>query len=365
MAEILGPALNLRLYESHHGFDTSSLIVDLGFFIREHGPSLVGSLLPQIPRELLTRLQYAPDAFSYHLLGESLVAAEDLKRGRLVDVRTRIDRQESRRGAGVYHVMGRISETLADDRNVSDGQMLAWISPKEGFSRHGYLNVGRVIRDNEGRRTLAGYHYMSNFDQSTLLQIVSNLDGEEIPPDTDPRLISRMLFSVGSIDAVAVCERLPTAKSIDNMPIRLLWGSDSRSIWRIIRQVISGGERQISRVISQARERVDKMQVSMAVAVLGMIETVLETINNEAGPVKVDLGKGFSRRIDEQNLLAAFASAVAGCVGFLGFNSPVSSVVTPAAFVGEKDLVHCPNCNQTVHCAVGDRCPGCRHIRPC
>lgn len=368
MNEILGPAFNLRLYETSTGFDESGLMADLGYFVREHGPDLARQLLPGIPRELLTCLQYAPDEFSYRLVGDRLVAAEDMKQGRLVDIRSRINRQEPERGAGVHNVMSRIAAALADEKTVADGQMLAWLSPKEGFSQHAYLNVAAVTRDDLGRRTLIGRHYMSDFTQADLLQIVANLGGEKIPPNTSPRLVSRMLFSILSQDVIDTCEQIPAASGIGGMPIRRLWGKDSKSIWQIIRQVVAGSERQIARVIHQAQERVDRMKDTMAAAALGLIVNVLQLMDYRDQTEAARGGAEWVRQglgVDKPALMAAFATAVAGCVGFGGVAS-TEQVISPVRPLGqESDMVHCPNCNQKVHCAIGERCPGCRQVRPC
>lgn len=358
MAEILGPALNLRFYETTRGFDVPGLLVDLKYFIREHGSSVVKAVLPSFPHEALTRLQYAPDSFSYHLVDGKLVAGEDLKNNHLVDAQTRVDNNEPRRGTAAYHILGRLRSAL-EDENVKEGHTVGWLSPKEGFGPHAYLNVGVVDKDDIGRRCLRVSGYMSDFSQSELLRIVQDLSGVAIPFSTDPKLVARILFSCNSADVPASClKTLGDNCSIEGIPISRLWEEESTHVWSAIRRVVKGGERKILDVIASAEEKIARMQTGLAHIVFGFIGTVLGEID---GRQLID----FHRPINERSLMAAFATAIAGCIGFGLMDFPGQLVSAQAAFGGESNRVHCPNCNKTVSCAVGEPCPGCRQVRPC
>lgn len=62
-----------------------------------------------------------------------------------------------------------------------------------------------------------------------------------------------------------------------------------------------------------------------------------------------------------------------GIIELFGLGTTVDSSVSfvNGAIIGSGELVTCPVCSQregraiTVHCAVGEPCPGCRQIRPC
>lgn len=62
-----------------------------------------------------------------------------------------------------------------------------------------------------------------------------------------------------------------------------------------------------------------------------------------------------------------------GIIELFGLGGTIDSGVSfvNGVIVGSGELVACPVCSQRdgrtvkVHCAVGDRCPGCRQIRPC
>ena len=359
MAEILGPGLNIRLYESPAGFDIPGLIADLPFFIREHGPSIVCRLFPEISRDLLVRLQYAPDNFDYILVDGKLVAAEDLKIGKLADAQTRVDPREPERGASAHAVLGRIREHLADEQTSPDGTILLWVSPKEDFSPHAYFNVGVIGRDKFSRRRLSVTAYMNDFSQPQLLSLVKDMSGAKIDPNAHPRLVSRMLFSGQTADFVQTCCRVlgPNA-ALDGIPISTLYGPKSLAVWEKIRLSVKDGQQKLTQLVENAQGRFEQMQSGMAQLVFGFIESTLSAFE-----IKNIIPSNTS--FETHRLLQAFAETVAGCVGFLGLDSSVSNFATPSVIIGESNSVHCPNCNRTVHCAIGEPCPGCRQIRPC
>lgn len=359
MAEILGPALNLHLYEKRGSFDIGSLVADLGYFVREHGPTLAAHLLPDIPRHLLVQLRYTPDHFSYHLVTGKIVASEDMKNGNLVDAQERIDPSEPLRGAGAHHVLGRLRSFLADDVNHPDGEMVCWMSPKEGFSEHAYLTVGTIDHDEEGRRTCHVTAYMSDFSQRELLGIAQELTGVSIFPSTDPKLISRMILSARSPDVVqAIYRVLGPDASIEGVPIARLYGEESRIVWEKIREVVGNGQERITTIIRDAKERVDAMAGTMAQAVFGLIEETIEKLGGQINRMRNVTA------IETRRLLDAFALAVAGCVG-VGFVGNGGLPISPVRIGKESDYVHCPNCDRKVYCPIGERCSGCRQVRPC
>ena len=361
--EILGPALNLRLYESPKGFDISSLLADLGYFVREQGPEVVKQLLPQFPRELLTRLQYAPDNFFYHLIGGRLIAGEDLNNGNFIDARLRIDRNEQERGAGAFLVLEKVIGILADENKFQDGEMVLWVSPKERFSRHAYMNIGTIGRDDSNRRTLSVSSYMSDFSLPELKDLIANLIGLNVPSEINPRILSGMVFQASHKDLIAACKTVFGFRTIEGVPIEKLYGSDSEGIWRAIRQVVKDGGKKIAEVVRLAEGEVEKMQIGMAQTVFGFIESVLELIGKEKVP---RIAKEGLELISKENFLAAFMTAAIGCIGGLmpaGFGGLILPDVP--AFGLENNRVHCPNCNKIVSCAIGESCPGCRQIRPC
>lgn len=355
MEKILGPALDLHLYEKRGSFDTKTLFADLTYFIREHGPTLAAQFLPDIPRGLLVQLRYAPDHFSYHLVDGRLVASEDLKNNNLVDAQSRIDPSEPLRGAGAHHVLGRLRDWLSDEEFHPDGEMVLWMSPKEGFSEHAYLTVGALERDEEGRRACHVTAYMNDFSQRELLLIVCDLAGISIPLITDPKLVSRMLLTVSSTDVIhAVHRALGPDVSIEGVPIARLYGEESRAVWEKIQDVVGNGHERITAIIRDAKEQVDAMAETMAQAVFGLIEETIEKLGGRIGRIKQSV------EVETRKLLDTFAMAVAGCVG-VGFLGPIS----PVRIGQESDYVHCPNCNREVRCPIGEQCPGCRQVRPC
>lgn len=364
MAEILGPALNLRLYESPQGFDASGLISDLGYFIREHGPSVVGSLLPQIPHELLTRLQYAPDRFDYVLIDGKLIAGEDLKIGRLADAQSRVDSREPERGAGAFAILGRIRESLADATACPDGSILLWISPKENFSPHAYFNIGVVGRDDQNRRRLSVTAYMNDFSQPRLLNLVEAMSGAKIDSRTHPRLVSRMLFSGHTADFVDTCQNvLGHNAQINGVPISILYGAQSLTVWKKIRQVVSNAKRSIYEIVQEAKDKADKMQAGMAQIVFGLIQSTLSAFD-ENQPLPT------TNQIKLPDLLHAFAQTLAGCVGIgsLGLNQVGAAEV--AIGIGDRDWVYCPVCDPNkekgkVYCPPGHTCCHCGTLRQC
>lgn len=359
MAEILGPALNLHFYEKGGSFDTRSLLADLTYFVREHGPSLAARLLPDVPRELLVRLQYAPDHFSYHLVDGKLVAGEDLKNDNLFDAQSRINPNERLRGAGAHHVLGKLRSWLSDEPGHPDGQAVCWMSPKEGFSEHAYLTVGTIGRDEEDRRTCRVTAYMSDFSQRELLSVVCDLTGVSIPPSTDPKLVSRMLLAASSANVIHAIHRVlgPDA-SIEGVPIKRLYGDESHVVWEKIREVVGNSQERITAIIRDAKERVDAMAGTMAQAVFGLIEETIEKLGGGINRIRKAGG------VETRRLIDAFAMAVAGCVG-IGSVGGVGLPISPVRIGQESDYVHCPNCNREVHCPIGERCPGCRQVRPC
>lgn len=359
MPEILGPALNLHFYEKDGSFDTQSLFADLAYFVREHGPSLAARLLPDVPRELLVRLQYAPDHFSYHLVDGRLVASEDLKNKNFVDAQSRIDPSEPLRGAGAHQVLGRLRGWLSDEDAHPDGEIVCWMSPKEGFGEHVYLTVGTIGKDEEGQRACHVTAYMSDFSQSELLSVVRELTSVSVPSVTDPRLVSRMLLTASSTDVIhAVHRALGPDVSIEGVPIARLYGEESRVVWEKIHEVVGNGQERITEIIRDAKERVDAMAGTMAQAVFGLIEETIEKLGGRIGRIKQSV------EVETRKLLDAFALAVAGCVG-IGFAGGVGLPIPPVRIGQESDYVHCPNCNREVHCPIGERCPGCRQVRPC
>ena len=365
MAEILGPALNLRLYESPKGFDINGLITDLGFFIREQGPEVIKQLLPQFPRELLTRLQYAPDHFSYHLIGGQLVASEDLNNGNFIDARSRIDKNEPERGAGAFLVLKKVARILADEENNPDGKMVLWASPKEGFSRHAYFNLGTIGRDTENNRRLSVSSYMSDFSIVEIKRLISHFSGLEVTTEINPRILSRMVFPAKHKDLIGAChEVLGANRKIEGVPIEKLYGSDSEGIWRAIRQVVKDGGKKIAEVVHLAEGEVEQMQIGMAQTVFGFIESVLNAIGGER--VRQNFVKEKLALIPTENFLAAFMTAAIGCIGGLmpaGFGVTTFSSVSVLGV--ESNRIHCPNCKKTVSCAIGEACPGCHQVRPC
>lgn len=366
MAEILGPSLDLRRYKSFDsGFDVASLTADLTYFIREQGPEVVRNLLPHFPAEILTRLQYAPDHFSYHLIGGRLVAGEDLKNGNFMDARSRVDKNEPERGLGAFLVLDKLAAVLTDEKNNPDGEIVLWASPKEGFSRHAYLNFGTIDRDTENNRRLSVSSYMSDFSFTEIKSLISHLTGLEVPVEINPRRLSGMVFPARHNDLIVACRiAFGSSRTIEGVPIEKLYGEGSAEIWQTIRRVVKGGGGKIAEVVRLAQGEVAKMQTGMAQTVFGFIESVLDTIGQERG---TGFTKERSKYIQADNLLAAFMTAAAGCIG--GLMS--SAVFEGAAFAtvpilgAESHRVHCPNCNKTVSCAIGEACPGCRQIRPC
>lgn len=363
MAEILGPALNLRFYELDGSFDDRSLLADLAYFVREHGPAIAACLLSDIPRESLVQLQYAPDHFSYHLVDGKLVASEDLGNGKFVDAQSRIDPSEPLRGAGAHRVLGKLRSWLSDEPGHPDGEVVCWMSPKEGFSQHAYLTVGTIGPDEEGRRSCHVAAYMSDFSQSQLLGVVRELTGVSIPPSTDPKLVSRMLLTSASSDIISSIHRaIGSDTAIEGIPIARLYGEESRVIWEKIREVVGNGQERITTIIKDAKERVDAMAGTMAQAVFGLIEETIEKLGGNVSRIKHATG------VETRRLLDAFALAVAGCVGIgppAGGFGGVGLPLSPVRIGQESDYVHCPNCNREVHCPIGERCPGCRQVRPC
>lgn len=354
MSEILGPALNLQLYERDGSFDDRSLLADLGYFVREHGPSLAARFLPDIPRELLGRLQYAPDHYSYHLVDGKLVAGEDLKSNNPVDAQSRINPSEPLRGAGAHHVLGRLRSLLTDEITHPNGEMVLWMSPKEGFSKHAYLTVGTIGRDEEGRRACHVTAYMSDFSKEQIFGVIGELTGSSIPDSTDPKLASRMLLTAASSDVISAIHRsLGPDAAIEGIPVSRLYGPDSHEVWQNIRLVIGNAKERITTIIKDAKERVDVMAGTMAQAVFGLIEETVSRLSGGAENIQASVG------VETRRLLDAFALAVAGCVG-VGFAG-----ITPLHTGSESDYVHCPNCNRKVHCPIGERCPGCQQVRPC
>jgi len=363
--DILGPALNLRLYESPKGFDISSLLADLGYFVREQGPEVVKQLLPQFPRELLTRLQYTPDNFSYHLIGGRLVAGEDLNNGNFIDARLRIDRNEQERGAGAFLVLEKVARILADENKFQDGEMVLWVSPKERFSRHAYMNIGTIGRDDSNRRTLSVSSYMSDFSLPELKDLIANLIGLNVPSEINPRILSGMVFRANHKDLTAACKTVfGSNRTIEGVPIEKLYGSDSEGIWRAIRQVVKDGGKKIAEVVHLAEGEVEKMQIGMAQTVFGFIESVLNAIGGER--VRQNFVKEKLALIPTENFLTAFMTAAIGCIGGLmpaGFGVTTFSSVSVLGV--ESNRIHCPNCKKTVSCAIGEACPGCHQVRPC
>lgn len=71
--------------------------------------------------------------------------------------------------------------------------------------------------------------------------------------------------------------------------------------------------------------------------------------------------------IDMSSAMQVFLAAC----GFLEFSFAPAVSGQEAVLPGlpaarlESHRVHCPNCNKTVSCAVGESCPGCHQIRPC
>lgn len=366
MAKILGEALDLRRYQSlENKFDIESLMSDLGFFIREQGPEVIRNLLPQIPAEILTRLQYAPDHFSYHLIGGRLIASEDLKNKKFVDARSRVDKTEPERGLGAFLVLEKLAEILADEENNPDGEMVLWASPKEGFSRHAYLNIGTIGRDEGHDRRLSVSSYMSDFSFTEIKNLISHLTGLEIPAGINPRLLSRMVFLARHKDLIGACHAvLNSGRTIEGVAVEKLYGAGSAEIWKAIRSVVRDGEKKVAEVVRLAQGEVEKMQTGMAQTVFGFIESVLDSIGKERG---VGFVKERSKFIQADNLLAAFMNVAVGCIG--GLMSPAGFggvALAPVPVLGmESNRVHCPNCNRTVSCPIGQRCPGCDKIRPC
>ncbi|MBI2310145.1 hypothetical protein HYU89_04595 [Candidatus Collierbacteria bacterium] len=366
MAEILGPALNLRFYESPKGFDIKSLAADLRYFIREQGPEVVKQLLPQFPRELLTRLQYAPDHFSYHLTGGKLVASEDLHNRNFTDARSRVDKNEPERGAGAFLVLEKVAGILADEnKSKEDGENILWASPKEGFSsRHAYINIGTIGRDNSGSRKLSVSSYMSDFSLPELRSLIANLTGLNVPPEISPRILSGMVFQADHKDLIAACNTVfGPGRTIEGVSIGKLYGAGSGEIWQAIRQVVKDGGKKIAEVVNSAEGEIEKMQIGMAQTVFGFIESVLELIGKEKIP---EIAREKLSRIPTENFLAAFMTAAAGCIGSLMPSRFGGATFSAVPVLGiENNRVHCPNCKKTVSCAIGETCPGCRQIRPC
>lgn len=366
MPKILGEALDLRRYQlPESGFDVPTLIADLGYFIREQGSEVVKQLLPQFSRELLTRLQYAPDHFSYHLTGGQLVASEDLNIGNFIDARSRIDRNEPERGFGAFLVLDKLVAILADEENNPDGKMVLWASPKEDFSRHAYLNLGTIGRDKDNNRRLSVSSYMSDFSIVEVKRLIEYLTELRVPGEINPRFLSGMMFSAKHNDLIAACKEVlgPTRK-IEGVSIGKLYGAGSTEIWQAIRQVVKGGGNKIAEVVNLAKGEIEKMQIGMAQTVFGFIESVLDLIGKES---KLSFAVEKFRQIPAESFLAAFMTTAVGCIGGLlspaGFGGETFSAV-PILGV-ESHRVHCPNCNITVSCAIGEPCPGCRQIRPC
>jgi hypothetical protein len=366
MAEILGEALDLRRYQSSESeFDVRGLMADLGYFIREQGPEVVRQLLPQFPRELLTRLQYAPDHFSYHLTGGQLVASEDLNIGNFIDARSRIDRNEPERGFGAFLVLNKLVAILADEENNPDGKMVLWVSPKEGFSRHAYLNLGTIGRDKDNNRRLSVSSYMSDFSIVEVKRLIEYLTELRVPGEINPRFLSGMVFPAKRNDLIVACkETLGSIRKIEGVPIEKLYGAGSAEIWQAIRQVVKDGGEKVINIVRRAEGEVEKMQIGMAQTVFGFIESVLDLIGKEKIP---RIAREKLSRIPAENFLAAFMTTAVGCIGGLlspaGFGGATFSEVPVLG--AESNRVHCPNCNITVSCAIGEACPGCRQIRPC
>lgn len=362
--EILGPGLNLCLYESPAGFNIPSLIADLGYFIREQGAEVIKQLLPQFPRELLTRLQYAPDNFSYHLIYGQLIASEDIKNRNFVDARSRVDLNEPERGFGAFRVLEKITDFLTDEKNCPDEKMVVWASPREGFSRHAYLNIGTIGRDDKNCRMLSVTSHMSDFSLGEIKRIIGHLTGLKLPETVNPRMLSGMLFPADTNDLIAACRAvLGRDRTIEGVPIEILYGSESKDIWRTITLVVGEGKEKIVEIVHAARGEVEKMQAGMAQTVFGFIESVLESIDVES---KIGFVREKVKKITERDFMAAFMTAAVGCMGGLisiGSGGVVSSV--GPVFGAESHRVHCPNCNKIVSCAVGESCPGCHQIRPC
>lgn len=366
MAKILGEALDLRRYQfQRNEFDVKDLMADLGFFIREQGPEVMRKLLSQVPVEILTRLQYAPDNFSYHLLSGRLIASEDLKNKKFVDARFRVDKTESERGLGAFMVLEKLAEILADEENNPDERMVLWASPKEGFSRHAYLNIGTIGRDEEYHRRLSVSSYMSDFSFTEIKNLISHLTGSEVPAEISPRRMSGMIFPARHKDLIKACRAaLNSSRTIEGVAVEKLYGAGSVEIWKAIRSVVRDGEKKVAEVVRLAQGEVEKMQTGMAQTVFGFIESVLDSIREESP-------RNFAgeriRQIPPDNLLAAFMTAAVGCIG--GLMSPAgfgAAALVPVPVLGmESNRVHCPNCNRTVSCPIGQRCPGCDKIRPC
>ena len=365
MVKILGEALDLRRYQfSESEFGVRSLMADLGYFVREQGPEVIKQLLPQFPRELLTRLQYAPDHFSYHLTGGQLVASEDLNNGNFIDARSRIDKSEPERGSGAYLVLNKLAAVLADEKNNPDGKFVLWVSPKEDFSRHAYLNLGTIGRDTENNRRLSVSSYMNDFSIAEIKNLIDHLTGLRVPAELKPRSLSGMVFSAKHNDLITACkETLGPNRNIEGVPIGKLYGTGSVEIWQAIRQVVKEGGEKVVGIVRRAEGEVEKMQIGMAQTVFGFIESVLDLIGKES---KLNFAVEKFRQIPAENFLAAFMTAAAGCIGGLmpaGFGGETFSAVPVLGI--ESHRVHCPNCNKIVSCAVGEPCPGCRQVRPC
>ena len=366
MPKILGEALDLRRYQSLESeFDVKGLMADLGYFIREQGPEVAKQLLPQFPRELLTRLQFAPDNFSYHLTGGQLVASEDLNTGNLIDARSRVDKNELERGAGAFLVLDKLAAILANEENNPDGKMILWASPKEGFSRHAYLNLGTIGRDKNKNRKLSVSSHMSDFSLPELRSLIANLTGLNVPPEISPKVLSGMVFQANHKDLVAACNTVfGSGRTIEGVAVEKLYGTDSEGIWRVIRQVVKDGGGKIAEIVSLAQGKAEKMQIGMAQTVFGFIESVLDLIG-EGEPR--NFVRERPKNVSPENLLAAFMTAAVGCIGGLlspaGFGGAALSVVPVLG--AESNRVHCPNCKKTVSCAIGETCPGCRQVRPC
>lgn len=88
------------------------------------------------------------------------------------------------------------------------------------------------------------------------------------------------------------------------------------------------------------------------------------------GLTELDVREAFRRLTTDLSL--AIRTFMAAC-GFLefsfapyGFEPFITPMVYTLTGAGSKeDTVHCPNCNRTVNCPVGHRCPGCQQLRPC
>lgn len=191
--------------------------------------------------------------------------------------------------------------------------------------------------------------------------------------------INRLADDISYVDAAAA-SHVPDQLYLLSHPVKVNPAKvrSAETVFEIFtnlsRQFLTKGLENYRRLQSQIKADVaDSVRYISAGAGENIVSRKLQTLQSQ---IVVNSG-GFEsiasalRRLSSGEQLQLVLPC--GIIELFGLGSAADATVSfiNGAIIGTGELVTCPVCSQRqgqtvkVHCAVGDRCPGCRQIRPC